>query len=103
MRRRGDYLACLTNWLACFPRDHVFTTFLEDVVQNPKAVLDDAFLFLGVDPRAAPDSDLSQQVHGTDNSPVPDWAREYLTEALRVQDGPLADLLGRPLPWSERR
>ena len=47
---RGDYLACLDNWLSVFPAEQLFCGLYDDVVERPRELLADVFAFLGVRP-----------------------------------------------------
>lgn len=102
VRLRSDYATCLANWLEHYSRDQFFLTFLEDIVGDPKGVLESAFSFLDVSPQAM-GPDVSRPIHSSDGPAVPDWVREHLAEALNRQNERLADLVGRPLPWAGRQ
>lgn len=101
VRRRGDYATCLENWLRFFDREQLFLTYLEDVATDPASVVRAAFRFLGVDPAAAPRSDLAMPVHRSAETPMPEWVRTYLEDALRPNERRLEAILGRRPPWAE--
>jgi hypothetical protein len=100
VRQRGDYFDCLTNWMRYFERSQLFLTFLEDVIADPRRVLEDAFVFLGVAPEDADLSRIRNPVHASPGPPIPDWVRDYLEPSFRAPDARLRELLGRNLPWN---
>jgi hypothetical protein len=54
----GLYDEQVRRYLALFPREHIRIYWYEDYRRNPRALLRDAFEFLGVDPRFEPDLSL---------------------------------------------
>ena len=101
--KRGDYLTCLQQWLEHFPREQVWTGFMEDVAQGEEAgVLRSVFGFLGVDPEVGIDAEEAKKVVNP-RAPVakPDGLVEHLRSQLYGQNAALAGLLGRSIPWSE--
>lgn len=103
VRRRGDYAACLTNWMRFFRWEQFFLTFLEDVKSDPTAVLRAAFSFLEVEPDVDLDPGLSASIHASTGTSIPDWVRRYLEDSLRPNDQRLEALIGQRLPWAARR
>lgn len=66
---RSDYERTLRNWGRHYETERFFIGFLEDVRDRPEALLQDVFLFLGLDPAAARLGDLARRrVH----APRPD-------------------------------
>ncbi len=97
---RGDYLACLRNWLAHFDRAQLWCGFLEDAADNPVPVLTGLFEFLGVDPEQGIDREAASRRENTrPDAPIPGALREHLADRLYRQNDTLADLLARDLPW----
>jgi len=98
--RRGDYLACLQDWLTHFDASQLWCAFLEDAATDPVPMLRELFVFLGVDPEQGIDLHLASQPQNTrPQAPIPDPLRTYLSEQLYLQNAGLEALLGRPLPW----
>ena len=102
MAARGDYLSCLKAWSEHFPRDQIWTGFMEDVAAGEEAaVLRSVFDFLGVESAAAIDQEEARKIVNP-RPPVamPDGLAEYLKEILYTQNEPLSALLGRRVPWA---
>ncbi len=98
--RRGDYLACLRAWLEHFPAGQIHCAFLEEAAGDPVAVLRAVFEFLGVDPEPGIDRQLAgRRENARAPVPMPGSLREQLEDELYRDMGPLAELLGRELPW----
>lgn len=51
-RARGDYAACLDNWLSVFPREQLLLLQYENITLAPKQLLDQLCQHIGID--AAP-------------------------------------------------
>jgi hypothetical protein len=49
-RKRGDFVACLDNWLTVFPKENLQLIFLDDIEQKPKQVLGQLARHLDIDP-----------------------------------------------------
>jgi hypothetical protein len=49
-RKRGDFLACLDNWLKVFPKDSLQLIFFDDIEKSPKQVLGRLASHLDIDP-----------------------------------------------------
>jgi hypothetical protein len=98
---RGDYLACLKNWLEYYDQSQLWCGFLEQAATDPAALLGELFSFLGVNPGEGINPALAAQPENTrPHSPIPEQLRTYLSEQLYRQNAGLESLLGRPLPWA---
>ena len=100
---RGDYLSCLRAWYSHFPKDQIWTGFMDDVASGDEAqVLKSVFGFLGVDAEVEIDEAEAKKVVNP-RAPVqmPDGLVAYLKEQLYGQNGELSELLGRTVPWEE--
>ncbi len=100
--KRGDYLSCLQTWLAHFPKEQFFVSFMEDVKTDPEGVLREHFEFLGVesDQFDFGKAELSKPINPRPSVPLPEGAVDYLRETLSRQNPGLEELLGRPMPWA---
>lgn len=97
---RGDYAGCLERWTAEFPRQQVAVLLYDDVLADPRGVLEQTCRHIGVDAaivRDWPDERLAERVHAGDGEPL----RESLRQPLRDLYGPrvaaFSRLVGRDL------
>ncbi|MFP6872731.1 MAG: sulfotransferase domain-containing protein [Verrucomicrobiales bacterium] len=98
--QRGDYLACLQDWLTHFDASQLWCAFLEDAATDPVSLLRQLFVFLNVDPAREIDLKAAgQRANTRPQAPMPDPLRTYLSEQLYRQNAALEALLGRTLPW----
>jgi hypothetical protein len=100
VRQRGDYAACLKNWLSVFDREQILVLFLEEARANPLAVLREAFTFLGVDSNPEIGTPVLDPVHAGVSAPMPEEVRHYLSGMFGGQRTELESLIGRPVPWA---
>lgn len=100
---RGDYLTCLRQWFEHFPREQIWTGFMEDVAAGDEArVLRSVFGFLHVDPAAGINQDEAKKVvNPRPPVPMPTGLEAYLSDLLYPQNENLSALLGRPVPWGK--
>ena len=100
---RGDYLACLTAWLEHFPKEQIWTGFMEDVAAGDETqVLRSVFDFLHVDAQIGVDEGEAKKVVNPRAAVAkPDGVVDYLRETLYSQNQRLSELLGREVPWSD--
>ena len=99
---RGDYVSCLNAWLEHFPRNQIWTGFMEDVASGEEAaVLKSVFEFLGVDSSGVgiDQEEAKKVVNPRPQVPMPEGLREILADALYKQNDALGELLGRSIPW----
>ena len=100
---RGDYVACLRAWLEHFPREQIWTGFMEDVAAGEEpAVLTSVFEFLGVDSTGIgiDQEEAKKVVNPRPQVAMPEGLRDFLAESLYQQNDALGELLGRSVPWS---
>lgn len=97
---RGDYAGCLERWMAEFPKEQFLILLHDDVVADPRGVMDRVCGHLGIDaavPRGWPDARFSERVNAGDGEPL----RESLRQPLRDLYGPriaaFSRLVGRDL------
>lgn len=67
---RGDYAACLENWLSAFPREQLLVLLYDDLVADPTAVLEQACRHVGADP-----------------APVRHWTADRLGRRVNAGEG----------------
>lgn len=102
IRKRGDYLWCLENWLTYYSRDQLFIAFLEDVKVDAERVLKDTFRFLGVDPNIQLNhDDLTRARNPRPQSTMPGWLNDYLREMFYRDVEELEAICGRKVSWSD--
>ncbi len=100
VRRRSDYATCLRAWLEHFPRDHFFFGFLDEVREEPGALIRDLLEFLEAKLVVADAESLEQPVNASVPVPMPDWVRDHLERAYAFDAGEVSELIGRQVPWS---
>lgn len=44
----SDYLGCINRWLSVYSQDQIYVEFYENMVKNPRKMLEEIFAFLGV-------------------------------------------------------
>lgn len=100
--KRGDYLSCLRAWLEHFPKEQIWTGFMEDVAAGDEAsVLRSVFQFLEIDARVGIDEQEAKKVINPRAAvPKPAGLVEFLRASLYQQNAQLSELLGREVPWS---
>jgi hypothetical protein len=103
--RRSDYERTLRHWGRHYGTDRFFIGFLEDVRERPERLLEELFVFLGVDPAAARLGDLlRRRVHSRVSE---DWIPAPLERELARIHLPglvaLGDRFGEPVAgWRAR-
>lgn len=100
VRRRSDYATCLRAWLEHFPRDHFFFGFLDEVREEPGALIRDLLGFLEAKVVAADAESLEQPVNASAPVPMPDWVRDHLEGEYAFDAEEVSELIGRQVPWS---
>lgn len=97
---RGDYAGCLERWTAEFARQQVVVLLYDDVLADPRGVLEQTCRHIGVDAsvvRDWPEEQIAERVHAGDGEPL----RESLRQPLRDLYGPrvaaFSRLVGRDL------
>lgn len=103
VRRRGDYAACLANWMSVYPRERFWLGLLDDVRVDPAGVLRDVFDFLELDPAVVLDRDrVAAPVGAGAALPMPDWVRAHLRASPLTDVAALEEIVGRKIPWAAR-
>ncbi len=62
-RNRGDYVTCVENWLTVFPQSSLFVMNFNQIITQPRPVLQQLAEHLGIDPKFYDDvsDDILQQ------------------------------------------
>lgn len=97
-RARGEYVTQLRRYLEHFPREQLHVIMAEDFFAEPAHEFNRLTDFLGLD-RYTPSGGFPQQ-NARPSAPMDSAVRAGLVEHYRPFNAELADLLGRPLPWS---
>lgn len=103
--QRSDYRRTLRNWERHYPENRFFIRFLEDVRDEPERVLEELFVFLGVDRSVTMEADLlERRVHvGRTAGTIPrqlarELARLHL-DSIRAMESRFG---GPAAAWRER-
>lgn len=92
---RGDYEACLRNWLECYPRGQLLLCFFEEILGEPEALLKKCFRHLGVREDLYDwSADLKEAVHRGIQVGIPPHLRSVLEEIYRSKIESLQEYLG---------
>jgi len=95
-RSRGLYLPQLDNWTSVFPADQLLVICSEDMYADVQGTFDRVNEFLGLPPAQLP---TTKTFNASARLPMPDAARQELTEFYAPHDRELSAHLGRPLAW----
>jgi hypothetical protein len=95
---RGDYEACLRNWLRFYRGDQILTCLFDSLASEPHSVLSRCFAHLGVPAGDYPlPADLSEKIFSTTPEPLPHNLRGVLSEIYAPRIESLQDYLGLDL------
>ncbi len=93
LQTMGNYAHWLTFWKQKFPDMAIF--FYDDIRQNPLALAQEVYRFVGADPSFTPDT--SRRINDGSYPPVPDALRTRISAAYQKQIQDFARLVGRDL------
>lgn len=97
-RARGVYLPQLENWVSAFPRDQLLVLRSEDMYADVQAVFEDVCRFLGLPTVELP---TRRTFNASARAPMPEPAREELSDFYAPHNARLADWLGRDVGWDQ--
>ena len=104
-RRRGDYVSCMTNWLAAIPDKQLLIIFFDDIIAAPRTVLTALCRHLEVDAEwfnAVSAADLSAPVFAGAGHEIPEPLLAFLRVTYQPMIRRLSAVIGRDLsPWLE--
>ena len=103
--QHSRYAGNLRRWERHFPREQIFTGFLEEIAANPEALLRRIFSFLSVDPNLLPSAELmAGRINFAEYPAVPDNVAKQLAGALIDDTRALALRLPSPhiQAWLQR-
>lgn len=95
-RSRGIYLPQLEHWTSVFPAEQLLVICSEDMYADVQGTFDRVSAFLGLPPHRLP---TTKTFNASQRLPMPEAAREELTEFYAPHIRALSDHLGRPLIW----
>jgi hypothetical protein len=81
--QRTDYVGLVTRWLAHVPGDRIKIIFLDDIEQQPLAVMKDICCFLGISDCGIAVPDLRQTINAGVEQPMPGSLYAELKERHR--------------------
>jgi hypothetical protein len=95
---QGAYGSALRRWLAAYPAEQLHVRLFDDLVADPRALVQGVLRFLGLRPM---ELDVrSRHNAAPDQAPVPEGARARLLPLFLGEIQLTAELLGRDLtPW----
>ena len=83
---KGDHRANIEKWEACGVKERLAYIFYDDIIAEPRSVLDTIVSFIGLNPAKLPDQAAdSNKVNALDDSGMPDKVREILNKYYRDQ------------------
>jgi len=95
---RGDYEACLHNWLRFYREDQILTCLFDSLASEPHSVLSRCFAHLGVTAGDYPlPADLTERIFSTTPEPLPHNLRGVLSEIYAPRIESLQSFLGLDL------
>ncbi|MBP2303048.1 sulfotransferase family protein [Azospirillum picis] len=97
---RGDYEACLRTWRRHFPAERIHIDTFDEIVANPRGVLQRCSVHLGVEPAgfdAVPDDSLATPLNVGLRRPMRPTLHYYLERMYRPKIESLGRYLGRDL------
>jgi hypothetical protein len=103
--QHSRYADNLRRWEEYFPRDQIFTGFLDEIASSPSTLLQRIFSFLGVDQNHSPAEELmSGKINFADYPAVPENVAGQLAQSLIDDTKTLTErLAGSPATiWRQR-
>jgi hypothetical protein len=102
-RRRGRYAQHLARWLEHFRREQLLVLMTQELDLDPVAVMERVWQFLGLEP--FPEEDFPHLHVGGDQERDAHVEEQVarLRHEFAAHDEELERLLGRRLPWRNRR
>jgi len=101
--QRADYPQIIANWRKYVPAERLLVIFMDDIVAEPNAVLDEVCGFLGVKYRDKPFEKAADPVHVGTPQEIPPPVLESLKTSLKpVYDGLIALYPEIGARWAER-
>ncbi len=94
---RGIYLHQLQRWLQFFPKQQFLFLHSEAFYANPKAVVNQVFQFLDLEPYLLPDYPI---INANAYPQVSVTLRQQLTEYFNLYNQQLSDLLNQDFNWN---
>lgn len=89
------YARNLARWERFFPREQIFTGFMEEIADEPEALLRNIFEFLGVDPNHRPPKEVARRkINFAHYPPIPEGAARQLAIRLIGDTRQLHERLG---------
>lgn len=97
--KKSDYSDQVSRYLRVFPREQLLILQSEEFFKNSAEVIQQVFLFLGIDPEFMPSNLSPSNVSRRKKSQLPEELREELSEHFREKNEELYRLLGRRYDW----
>jgi hypothetical protein len=95
--QRGLYAEQIKPWLSLFPKEQILILSLNDLMANQKAVMEETFSFLGLEPIWS----LQPYVNDHPYPPMNPETRKELVEYFRGPNQQLEELLGKKFNWDK--
>jgi len=98
--QHSRYADNLRRWEMFFPREQIFTGFLDEITSSPSDLLQRIFAFLGVDSTHRPNEALMfEKINFADYPPIPETAALPLARALLDDTRALSERLPGTPAW----
>jgi hypothetical protein len=98
----GRYVPAVVNWLQVFPRERLLAVPFDRIVSDPRRLVQEVLVHIGVDPMKYPWEELSgEKVNATPPMDMPDDVRTYLSRHFAGEREALATLLRSGPLWRE--
>ena len=94
--RRGDYMRTIENWLNVFDHENLMLVFFDDILENPRNVLQNISDHIGVNPDfydEIPEDELATPVHVNDNQDIRPELRTVLEDLYIPKIDALSEML----------
>lgn len=100
---RGDYEACIRNWLSIYPKEQLLVLRYEMIVADPVAIANRCLLHIGKSPffTAGDREKLSERVFEGDREPLRLSLAPTLHEIYDEKIRSLSEYLNENLKWGE--
>jgi hypothetical protein len=95
-RSRGLYLPQLENWTSVFPAEQLLVVCSEEMYADVQGTFDRVSTFVGLPTVKLP---TTRTFNASARLPMPEGARQELTDFYAPHVRLLSEHLGRPLPW----
>jgi len=92
---RSDYLRTIQNWSSSFSSDQFQIYFFDEIIHQPKLLIEKIFTFLNLDSSIQiPNESLSAKVNASKDRQIPDSVKHYLAQKYYPEVEKLIPIVG---------